>query len=148
MLKDKWIEKLKGWKFDKIVCNSYINCYSLFRSCQYGTVLEWSNRRVCKTLVHRFESDRCLHFTLVYKNQVKTLSSVTTKQILIRDFFVLFNNYKLYKNLKKTIISINMICKKYAQVAQSVERTHGKGEVGGSIPLLSYFFYNKKVSNF
>lgn len=28
----------------------------------YGTVLKWSNRRVCKTLVHGFESHRCLSY--------------------------------------------------------------------------------------
>lgn len=54
---------------------------------QDGTLLEWSNRQVCKTSVHGFESHRCLHYTLAQTTERQS-SVLSSKEVPAKGFFL------------------------------------------------------------
>ena len=57
----------------------------------YGTVSEWSNGRVCKTLVRGFESRRCLKFTLTVDREIFL---VPFKDLYLEYKFLFYNKKK------------------------------------------------------
>lgn len=63
----------------------------------YGTLLEWSNRRVCKTLVHRFESGGCLICSSAYEPS-RLFCSVKKDLPLWKFFLFIFYSWHRIQN--------------------------------------------------
>ena len=101
-----------------------------------GTVSEWSNGRVCKTLVRGFKSRRCLQFysDLGPREILSSVQKLVFRiQVFILDWFFVLNRYKYVRFFRINGVFSKKIIQK--------NKTMGKFILAGIVLLLVSLWY-------